>query len=189
MGLSDSRPGRFVGYVFPPSVARFRSPPGRASQAPRLIFPRALPPSTPEGPLAAFACCFTRGLVWLHPSRRTGHLRIPIEAESGSLALRLACSPPDAPAASLLLALVRLHAEQAIYMVNSLQFTRSARLTLAYRPKGAVAGNWTGYFLTGPSFGRAGAGTGPPARRSRRGTMRPRRGPTRRCRPSFRTPC
>jgi hypothetical protein len=31
-------------------------------------------------------------------------------------------------------ALVRLHAEQAIYMVNSFQFTRSARLVLAYRP-------------------------------------------------------
>jgi hypothetical protein len=67
--------------------------------------------------------------VWLHPSRRTGHPRIPIEAESGSLALRLACSPPDSPAPSLELALVRLHAEQAIYMVNSFQFTRSARLS------------------------------------------------------------
>src|SRR5271157_4022437 len=134
MGLSDSRQGRFAGYVFPPSVARFRLPPCRASQAPRPIFPRALSPTTPEGPLAAFACCFTSGLVWLHPSRRTGHLRIPIEAESGSLALRLACSPPDSPIPSLELALVRLHAEQAIYMVNSFQFTRSARLFLAYRP-------------------------------------------------------
>ena len=70
-------------------------PPYRASQAPRLIFPRALSPTTPEGPLAACACCFTSGLVWLHPSQRTGHLRISIEAESGSLALRLACSPPE----------------------------------------------------------------------------------------------
>ena len=138
MGLSDSRPDRCAGYVFPPRAARFRSLSRRASQAPRPIFPRALSPTTPEGPLAASACCFTNGLVWLHPSRRTGHLRIPIEAESGLLALRLACSPPDSPVPSLELALVRLHAEQAIYMVNSFQFTRSARLILAYRPEGAV---------------------------------------------------
>src|SRR6266498_3908543 len=137
MGLSDSPQDRFAGYVFPPIVARFRSPSCRASQAPRLIFPRALSPTTPEGPLAAHACCFTSDLVWLHPSRRTGHLRIPIEAESGSLALRLACSPHDSPAPSLELAFVRLHAEQAIYMVNSFQFTRSARLILAYRPVGS----------------------------------------------------
>ncbi len=50
--------------------------------------------------MVALACCFTGG-VWLHPSRRTGHLRFPIEAESGSLALRLACSPPIPPAPSL----------------------------------------------------------------------------------------
>src|SRR5471032_3076589 len=30
-----------------------------------------------------------------------------------------------------------LHVEQAIYMVNSFQFTRSARLILAYRPSGS----------------------------------------------------
>jgi hypothetical protein len=133
MGLSDSRQGRCAGYVFPPSVARFRWPPCRASQAPRLIYPRALSPTTPEGPLAACACCFTSGLVWLHPVRRTGPLRFPIEAESGLLALRLACSPPDSPIPSLGPTLARLHAEQAIYMVNSFQFTRSARLILAYR--------------------------------------------------------
>ena len=143
MGLSDSRPDRDDGYVFPPRVARFRAPPGRASQALKrealpLICPRALSPTTPEGPLAACACYFPSGLVWLHPSRRTGHLRIPIEAESGLLALRLACSPPESsPVPLLKLALVRLHAEQAIYMVNSFQFTRSARLILAYRPQGS----------------------------------------------------
>jgi hypothetical protein len=127
MGLSDSRQGRFAGYVFPPNVARFRSPPCRASQAPRLICPRALSPTTPEGPMTASACCFILGLLWLHPCRRTGHLRFPIEAESGSLALRLACSLPQSPAPLLRLTPVRLHAEQAIYMMNSFQFTRSAR--------------------------------------------------------------
>ena len=44
-------------------------PPDRASQAPRLIFPRALSPTTPEGPMTAYACYFAIGLVWLHPSR------------------------------------------------------------------------------------------------------------------------
>ncbi len=116
-------------------------PPCRTSQAPRRICPRALSPTTPEGPLAARACCFTIGLVWLHPSRRTGHLRIPIEAESGLLALRLACSPPESPAPLLALTLVRLHAEQAIYMVNSFQFTRSARLILVTDRQGAVGRN------------------------------------------------
>ena len=133
MGLSDSRPGRYAGYVFPPRVGRLSLPPCRASQAPRLIFPRALPPTTPEGPMAACACCFTTGLLWLHPGRRTGHLRIPIEAESG-----LTCVAAHVFAAPIALAplreppLVWLHAEQAIYMVNSFQFTRSARLILAY---------------------------------------------------------
>ena len=136
MGLSDSRRNRFHGYVFPPHAARFRSPPRRVSQAPRLIFPRALSPTTPEGPIAARACCFATGLVWLHPCRRTGHLRFPIEAESGLLSLRLTCSPLDSPAPLLELALVRLHAEQAIYTVNSFQFTRSTRLILAYPATG-----------------------------------------------------
>jgi hypothetical protein len=80
------------GYGFPLRVGC--APPRRASQAPRLIFPRALPPTTPEGP--ASTCLFASPPgIRLHPSRRTGHLRIPIEAESGSLALRLACSPPE----------------------------------------------------------------------------------------------
>jgi len=89
--------------------------------------------------MAARACCFTTG-VWLHPSRRTGHLRLPNEAESGSLALRLTGSPPEphwfhcwSPP------FVWLHVEQAIYMVNSFQFTRSTSLILATDRQGAVA--------------------------------------------------
>jgi hypothetical protein len=41
---------------------------------------------------------------------------------------------PSPPVPLLRLTLVRLHVEQAIYMVNSFQFTRSIRLILAYRP-------------------------------------------------------
>jgi len=66
----------------------------RASQAPRLLFPRALSPTTPGGPVVAFARCFTTGCRF-HPSRRTDRLHLPNEAESGSLALRLACLPPE----------------------------------------------------------------------------------------------
>src|ERR1039458_2612799 len=41
-------------------------PPCRASQAPRLIFPRALPPTTPESP--AGACLLLPPGIRLHPS-------------------------------------------------------------------------------------------------------------------------
>jgi len=46
----------------PDARCQLSLPPGRASQAPRLISPRALSPTTPEGPLAACACCFAIGL-------------------------------------------------------------------------------------------------------------------------------
>ena len=82
--------------------------------------------------MAACACCFTTGLVWLHPSRADWPPSYSYRGRIGSLALRLACSPPESASPLLELALVRLHAEQAIYMVNSFQFTRSARLILAY---------------------------------------------------------
>jgi hypothetical protein len=75
--------------------------------------------------------------VWLHLSRQAGHLRIPIEAQSGSLALRLTGSPPDSPVPLLKPTLVWLHVEQAIYIVNSFQFTRSARLILVTDRQGA----------------------------------------------------
>jgi hypothetical protein len=86
--------------------------------------------------MAACACCFTTGLVWLHPSRADWPPSYSYRGRIGSLALRLACSPPESASPLLELALVRLHAEQAIYMVNSFQFTRSARLILAYPTNG-----------------------------------------------------
>jgi hypothetical protein len=50
----------------------------------------------------------------------------------------LTCSPHEFPPTPLLVStLAWLHVEQAIYMVNSFQFTRSARIILAYR---ALAG-------------------------------------------------
>src|SRR5450755_2248301 len=80
-------------------------------------------------------CCEGRA------SRRTGHLRLPNEAESSSLALRLACSPIPRlrrKDCSILRSLGYMY-EQAIYMVNSFQFTRSARLILASPTKGSVS--------------------------------------------------
>jgi dipeptidyl-peptidase 4 len=52
----------------------------------------------------------------------------------GSLALQLTCSPRKAsPTGLLRSALARLLVERVIYKVNSFQFTRSARLSLALR--------------------------------------------------------
>ena len=84
--------------------------------------------------MVAYTCCFTTGLVWLHPSRADwppsysyrGRIRFTLRYGSR---VRLASSP----APSLELALTRLRVEQAIYTVNSFQFTRSARLILALR--------------------------------------------------------
>ena len=100
-----------------------RSFPARCPQPPRKVHWLHLPVTSPM-------------VVWLHLSRQAGHLRIPIEAESGSLALRLTGSPPDTPVPLLKPTLVRLHVEQTIYMVNSFQFTRSARLILVTDSEG-----------------------------------------------------
>src|SRR6266849_4448718 len=66
---------------------------------------------------------------------RPGRLAAPAlrnEAKTGSLALRLTCSPHQASSGRLLCrTLVWLLVERAIYKVNSFQFTRTARLILA----------------------------------------------------------
>jgi len=156
MGLSDSRQGRFAGYVFPPSVGRSRShlagPPrlldrsfhARCPQPPRKVRWLPLPVASPAvlsgfilvGGLATF--------VFLSRPNRV-HLRY------GS---RVCLAGQPAPLLGFTPA--RLHAEQAIYTVNSFQFTRSARLILAYRPSGS---GWSGYFMTSPKiiFARRGS--------------------------------
>jgi hypothetical protein len=78
MSRSDSRPGPPPGLFIPPARwSRHAAPPRRVSQVPRLICPRALSPSTPEGLAAALAPCFTAS-VRLHPRGRTGHLQVPL---------------------------------------------------------------------------------------------------------------
>src|SRR5713226_2844772 len=123
MGLSDSRQGPTTGYLFPLAVA-----PLRASQVPQPIFPRALPPLTPTSPATASARYFIAGSR-LPLLRLIGHsFLLCNEAETGSLALRLACSPCKASPVELLpLTLARLLAERAIYKISSFQNIRSAR--------------------------------------------------------------
>jgi hypothetical protein len=77
MGRSDSRPGPPPGLFIPPARWTSLRPPRRASQVPRLIGPRALSPTTPEGPAAASAPCFAAS-IRLHPRGRTGHLQVPL---------------------------------------------------------------------------------------------------------------
>ena len=74
---SDSRPGPPPGLCFPLRRWSLSRPPRRVSQVPRLICPRALSPTTPEGLAAALAPYFTAS-VRLHPRGRTGHLQEPL---------------------------------------------------------------------------------------------------------------
>ena len=122
-----------AGYLFPADVG-ITLPPGRVSQVPRPIFPRALSPITPGGPMAACAHCFTIGGGLHHTlggwSRSTCvtrpnrvHLRYGSRVRSAGLRRhRLLCAPPTP-----------LPAERAICRVPTLQGTRSARLVLAHR--------------------------------------------------------
>jgi hypothetical protein len=121
----------FAGYVFPAQVDLIASP-RRASQVPRPIFPRALSPITPGGPMAAYAHFFTigsglylglegwsRSTCVTRPNRV--HLRYGSRVRSAGLRRhRLLRAPP-----------ALLPAERAINRVSTLQDTRSARLALA----------------------------------------------------------
>ena len=87
----------------------YPSPPCRVSQVPRLICPCALSPTTPEGPTSSLLIASppVSGFI-IFGRLATSNLRH--EAESGSLALRLAGSHPRFPPDRLLhLAPVPLH--------------------------------------------------------------------------------
>jgi len=129
MGLSDSRQQPPSSYLFPLTVLL-----PRVSQVPLPIFPRALPPPTPKSPTIAPTRCFLVGSR-LHPSSADWPLlSLCNEAVSGSLALRLACSPRKASPVRLLPpTLARLLVERVIYKISSFQNIRSTRLILALR--------------------------------------------------------
>ena len=122
-----------AGYLFPTGVDITPSP-GRVSQVPPPIFPRALSPITPGGPMAACAHFFTTGFGLHHNpggwSRSTCvtrpnrvHLRYGSRVRSAGLRRHRLLRAPPTP----------LPAERAICRVPTLQGTRSARLILAHR--------------------------------------------------------
>ena len=132
--LSDSRPGHLVRLFIPSTLL--------------VVLPTALP-----GLPGSSTSLYTRAVPF-HPGESGDcwhpflHRRLlastisevwPLsywcnEAVPGLLALRLTCSPPEAsPVALLPLTLSRLLVARVIDKVNSLQFTRPARLFLAHR--------------------------------------------------------
>ncbi len=138
MGLSDFLPSRFSVMSSRASLVAFASArqdlpgsstdlstravpnhPGRSDGCSCLLLHHRLSGFVPVGGLATF--------VFLSRPNRV-HLRY------GSR-VRL----PSSPASLLRLTLVRLHVEQAIYTVNSFQFTRSARLSWLTDRKGALS--------------------------------------------------
>ena len=132
MSLSDFRPEP-VPRLWIPAGRWGRAPLCRISQVPRLIYPCALSPTTPEGPAGAFARCFPAD-VRLHPLWRTGHLHSRHEAESGSIttARRFALpvstgqiAPSRSGSATC--------TNELFTLVSTFQLTRSARLSLVYQ--------------------------------------------------------
>ena len=111
-------------------------PQSGASQVPGIPLCTRRPQSPRRSPANALACCFFTGSR-LQQIRMPGHSScLCNEAESGSLALRLALSSHKASqVGSPLAALIRLHVKQAIDMVDSFQSTRYTRLRLAHRMK------------------------------------------------------
>ena len=101
-----------------------------ASQVPRLIYSRALPPTTPESPAGAcllLPCRFQASswsADWPLPYSYRGRIGFTCVAARVFAPARLRQN------GLLHLTLEGYMSEQAIYMVNSFQFTRSARLIL-----------------------------------------------------------
>src|ERR1035441_397473 len=144
MGLSDSRPGPSLRLLIPSGRRGplALSPPCRVSQVPRLIFPCALSPTTPEGPTGACSLLPRR----CQASSTSGGLAT-FTGVTGAKRVRLrygsqVCSPgfhqPDCSDSLRF----RYMYERAIYMVNSFQFTRSARLSLVYQMNADKHGFW-----------------------------------------------
>jgi hypothetical protein len=133
MGLSDSPQGPVPSYLFPVTVSAPAGLPGSSTD----LSTRAAP-SHPEKSGDCFCPLlhrrFQASSTWVALATLA---LLRNEAETGSLALRLACSlrkasPAELPPPTL----ARLLAERAIYKISSFQNIRSARLILAL-PKNA----------------------------------------------------
>jgi hypothetical protein len=109
------------------------APVRRISQVTRLLFPYALSPVTPGSLSAAYKCRFTAVAGFV----KSGRLAAPTlcnEAESSSIALRLAGSPHRASPWGLLLSTpVWLHVGHLFDMLITFQINREASLGLAHR--------------------------------------------------------
>ena len=128
MGLSGSRPGPPLGYVFPRAVGVL-PPPRRVSQVPRLIYPCALSPTTPEGPAGALLIASPPIAGFITFGRLATSISVTrpnrVRLRYGSQVCFPGFHRPDC---SSPLRFSYMY-ERAIYMVNSFQFTRSARLS------------------------------------------------------------
>jgi len=133
MDPSDSQHGRMT-VMFSNHPLVSKQPPRWISQVPRLIFPHALSPTTPGGPMAASTRFFTTGSGlhhsqegWPHSNCVTRpnrvHLRYGSRVRSAGLRPFGLLRGPPAP----------LPVERVINRVTTVQTTRSDRLSLAHR--------------------------------------------------------
>jgi hypothetical protein len=134
--------GSSRGYLFPPGVGlgpTRRRPPARVSQVPDCSVDARCPLS-PRGarPLHMFVA--SRSMVRLHLFWRAGHSQLRHEAETGSLALRLASLPSGASDGGLLRRPPgQLHGERTTSTVSTFQLTRAIRLHLTHQKGATVA--------------------------------------------------
>jgi hypothetical protein len=137
MSPSDSQPARLPVIYSRLSFGPVSLPSRWVSQVPRHFLSCALPPFTPRGPAIALSAS-SSPVAGFNLSGSLATSVLCNEAVSGSLSLRLACSPSNAsPYESPRTAHGRLLVERH-YKVNSFQFTGRARLILAHR-------NYTNY--------------------------------------------
>jgi hypothetical protein len=118
------------------------SPPCRVSQVPRLIYPCALSPTTPEGPTSP---CSLLPRRYQASSSLTDWPPSPSFTRPNRVRLRYGsqvCVPGFRQKDYSASLRFRYMHERAIYMVNSFQFTRSARLGLVYQRK-PKQGRWS----------------------------------------------
>ena len=134
MGLSDSRPGPIPRLCIPSGRrgSDCTPPPCRVSQVPRLVYSCALSPTTPEGPTGACSLLPRRyqassSLADWPPSisvTRPNRVRLRYGSQ--------VCFPGFRQTDYSAPLRFSYMYERAIYMVNSFQFTRSARLILVF---------------------------------------------------------
>jgi hypothetical protein len=137
--------GDFPAFLAEVSISFFRtrSPTCRVSQGPRLLFPCALFPTTPEGPTGCLLVASppVTGFILLGRLATFNNITRPNPVASATA--RRFASPVSTRWITPSRLRFRYTYERAIYMGNSFQFTRSARLCLVFltRPEQAIRAN------------------------------------------------